>query len=102
MYHVQSVLAMLNNQYTCQQNILCYPGLTNYLEQNLFAYTDKMTPYHCDEIMFLAAGSVTITEEDGREETFVAGDCFFMPKGWSGYWKQSDDLKKFQMTVCWS
>ena len=64
------------------------------------AYTEKLSSYACDEIMIVLEGSVTVTDVNGHQEIFEDGDCFFMPQGFSGYWKQSDNFKKFHMTMC--
>jgi len=63
-------------------------------------YTEKVSDYPCDEIMFVLEGSATVTDEHGNEEIFEKGDCFFMPQGFSGHWKQSDNFRKFHMTAC--
>ena len=61
------------------------------------AYTERMTNYPKDEFMVVIEGSVTIVEEDGREKTFVKGDSFFMPSGFTGIWKQEETMKKYFM-----
>ena len=63
------------------------------------AYTEKIEDYPADEFMFVLEGSVTIIDRDGQEDTFRKGDCFFMPRGFTGYWKQNETIKKFHMTV---
>ncbi|TJV97102.1 MAG: DUF861 domain-containing protein [Mesorhizobium sp.] len=61
------------------------------------AYSEKIENYPKDEFMYVIKGSVTIVEEDGKEETFVAGESFFMPVGFSGVWKQNETMKKYFM-----
>ncbi|MER9177551.1 cupin domain-containing protein [Mesorhizobium sp. M0955] len=61
------------------------------------AYTEKIKNYPKDEFMHVIEGSVTIVEEDGREKTFVKGDSFFMPSGFTGLWKQEETMKKYFM-----
>ncbi len=57
--------------------------------------------YGCDEFCVLLEGSVTMIDDDGHEETFRAGNSFLIPKGFTGYWKQSEKKKKFFMTACY-
>ncbi len=64
------------------------------------AYAEKVVDYPCDEMSFVLEGSVTVTNEDGRQEVFEKGDCLFLPQGFNGIWKQSDNFKKFHMTLC--
>ncbi len=64
------------------------------------AYTEKVVDYPCDEMCLVLEGSVIVIDEDGHEEVFEKGDCLFMPRGFSGFWKQSDNFKKYHMTVC--
>ncbi|MER8436837.1 cupin domain-containing protein [Mesorhizobium sp. M1312] len=61
------------------------------------AYSEKIDNYPKDEFMHVIEGSVTIIHHDGREETFVAGDSFFMPSGFNGVWKQTETIKKYFM-----
>jgi uncharacterized cupin superfamily protein len=61
------------------------------------AYTEKLENYPKDEFMYVIEGSVTIVEEDGREKTFVEGESFFMPSGFTGLWKQDEPMKKYFM-----
>ena len=63
------------------------------------AYAEKVTDYPYNEIVFVVAGSMSILDEDGHEELFVAGDCFFLKKGFNGEWRQHDTVKIFHMTV---
>jgi uncharacterized cupin superfamily protein len=37
-----------------------------------------------DELMFVLDGSLVMTDESGKTETFVAGEGMVLPKGWSG------------------
>ncbi|WP_287149990.1 cupin domain-containing protein [Mesorhizobium sp.] len=61
------------------------------------AYTERLVNYPKDEFMYVIEGSVTIVEEDGREETFGQGDSFFMPAGFTGLWRQDEAIKKYFM-----
>lgn len=64
------------------------------------AYSEKVENYPCDEMCLVLEGSVTVIDEDGNEENFEKGECFFMSQGFTGIWKQTDKFKKFAMTVC--
>jgi uncharacterized cupin superfamily protein len=63
------------------------------------AYSERLEDYPYDEIVFVVEGSISIVDEDGNDERFEAGDCFFMQRGFNGYWNQLQTLKIFHMTV---
>jgi len=46
------------------------------------------------EYVLMISGSVIVTEEDGTSRSFVAGDTFVIPKGWSGIWDVQERMKK--------
>ena len=46
------------------------------------------------EYVLMISGSVIVTEEDGTSRSFVAGDTFVIPKGWSGVWDVQERMKK--------
>ena len=46
------------------------------------------------EYVLMISGSVIVTEEDGSARSFVAGDTFVIPKGWSGVWDVQERMKK--------
>ena len=64
-------------------------------------YICRLEDYGCDEFCVVLEGSVTMIDDDGHGETFPAGDSFLIPKGFTGYWKQSEKIEKFFMTVCY-
>ncbi len=64
-------------------------------------YTCRLDNYKCDEFCVVLEGSVIMIDEDGHEEIFRAGDTFLIPKGFTGYWKQTETMKKFFMTTCY-
>ena len=64
-------------------------------------YICRLENYGCDEFCVVFEGSVTMIDDDGYEETFPADDSFLIPKGFTGYWKQSEKIKKFNITVCY-
>ena len=53
-----------------------------------------------DEFCTIISGRVGIVDnESGREEVFVAGDSFFLPKGSSLTWIVYETVRKFYMTA---
>jgi uncharacterized cupin superfamily protein len=52
-----------------------------------------------DEACFVVSGSVTLTDSEGRSETFSAGDAFLLPRGFRGTWAQSDNFKKLFVAI---
>jgi uncharacterized cupin superfamily protein len=58
------------------------------------AYERKVIPFPRQELMHILKGSVTISDGQGREETFKAGETLFVPKGAPLGWKCSADVKK--------
>lgn len=63
------------------------------------AYAERVQDYPYDEIVFVVTGSVSIVDEGGKEEHFGAGDCFFLQRGFNGYWRQHETLRIIHMTV---
>lgn len=63
------------------------------------AYAEKLKDYPYNEIVFVVEGSISLFDEDGREERFEPGECFFLEKGFNGEWRQHSKLKIFHMTV---
>lgn len=58
------------------------------------AYERKVIPFPRHELMHILEGKVTISDGQGREETFKKGDTLFVPKGALLGWKCSEDVKK--------
>ena len=55
-------------------------------------------PYSVNELMTILSGSVTLTDlDDGRSETFTAGDTFFVAKGTRCTWEITETLHKFYL-----
>lgn len=54
----------------------------------------KMLPFPTHEFVRMLDGEVTITEADGTAQTFVGGDCFFVPKGTVCSWDIKTQVKK--------
>lgn len=54
--------------------------------------------YPVHEMMTILSGSVTLTStDDGRSETFTAGDTFFVAKGTRCTWEITETLRKFYL-----
>ena len=58
----------------------------------------EIPSYPVNEMMTIISGSVTITNEDGVEETFGPGEVVFASKGASMTWHITERLKKYFMT----
>ncbi len=52
-----------------------------------------------EEICFVIAGTVKVTDSSGHSETFGAGECLVLPRGFNGIWSQSHGFKKFYVVV---
>ena len=63
------------------------------------AYSERVEDYPYNEIVFVVEGSISIVDENGNDELFNLGDCFFLQRGFNGYWNQHETLKIFHMTV---
>lgn len=60
---------------------------------------EEIESYPVHEMMTVLSGSVTLTDPNGRSETFTAGDTFFVPKGAPCTWQITETLRKFYMIV---
>lgn len=61
-------------------------------------YTEFYESYSADEFMYVLEGEVTL-ETDGFSETYRKGDAFFVPKGFRGYWRQTEPMLKYYVIV---
>lgn len=59
------------------------------------AFETAATPFPRNELMHLLEGSVTLTDGDGAEHHFKAGDTAYVPKGAVRGWKSTKDVRKF-------
>jgi len=59
------------------------------------AFESEMLPFPCYEFVQLLEGEITITEQDGTVNVFVAGDVFLVPEGTVCSWKTTGYVKKF-------
>ncbi len=53
--------------------------------------------YPVNEMMTVIEGSVTVTDDTGKAETYAKGDTFFIPKGTQCTWEITSALRKFYM-----
>ena len=58
---------------------------------------EEIESYPVHEMMTVISGSVTLTDADGKAETFTAGDSFFVAKGTKCTWHITESLRKFYM-----
>ena len=58
---------------------------------------EEIDSYPVHEMMTVLSGSVTLTDPDGRQETFTRGDTFFVAKGAPCVWEITETLRKFYM-----
>ena len=47
-----------------------------------------------DEFCYIIKGTVTITDDDGNAETFTAGQCYVVPKGFPHIWHNTETVRK--------
>lgn len=57
--------------------------------------TTQNDSYPVDEFGLILSGTVVITDEAGRAETFKAGDCFVIPKGSKFTWHMPETTRKY-------
>ena len=58
---------------------------------------EEIESYPVHEMMTVISGSVTLTNADGKPETFTSGDMFFVAKGTKCTWHITEKLRKFYM-----
>lgn len=61
-------------------------------------YTEFYESYPCTEFMYVIEGSVTLENED-FSETYSKGEAFLVPKGFRGYWKQTEPMLKYYVMI---
>ncbi|MFN5998106.1 MAG: cupin domain-containing protein [Paracoccaceae bacterium] len=61
-------------------------------------YTEFYDSYAADEFMVVLDGEVTL-EAEGFSETYRKGDAFFVPKGFKGYWRQTQPMLKYYVII---
>ncbi|MEO1191348.1 MAG: cupin domain-containing protein [Pseudomonadota bacterium] len=63
------------------------------------AFASQPQPYGVHEFVQLIEGAVTITELNGEEQQFQAGDVFFIPKGTHCGWRAEGPVRKYYVAV---
>jgi uncharacterized cupin superfamily protein len=59
----------------------------------------KLLDYPFTEYVLMISGHLVITNDDGSELDFRAGDTFVMPKGWTGIWDIREHMKKQMVQI---
>jgi uncharacterized cupin superfamily protein len=59
------------------------------------AFETEMQPFPRNEFVYLQSGSLVITEQEGEEQEFQAGDAFFVPQGVLCSWRATGDVRTF-------
>ena len=47
-----------------------------------------------NEFIYLLSGSLTVTPDGGKPQTFGAGDSAMFPRGWRGTWDLHETVRK--------
>lgn len=61
-------------------------------------YTEFYDSYAADEFMYVLEGEVTL-EAEGFSDTYRKGDAFFVPKGFRGFWRQTEPMLKYYVII---
>ena len=59
----------------------------------------RLIDYPFTEYVLMISGRLVITNDDGTEQEFKAGDTFVMPKGWTGIWDIRERMKKQMVQI---
>lgn len=59
--------------------------------------SEEIESYPVNEMMTVISGSVTLTDDNGKSETYTSGDTFFLTKGAKISWQITEKLRKFYM-----
>ena len=59
------------------------------------AFKTEMQPFPRNEFVYLQSGSLIITEQEGDEQEFKAGDAFFVPQGALCSWRATGNVCTF-------
>lgn len=54
--------------------------------ESMPAVIDVSSPFPYDEFVLVLEGEVTLTDLEGKAQTYRVGDSFTVPKGWKGTW----------------
>ena len=55
---------------------------------------DRIAEFPVDEFCVILEGVVELIDEAGHAERFVAGDAFFVPRGFRGWWHTLEPVRK--------
>ncbi len=55
---------------------------------------DIPEPYPVDELMYVLSGRIVLTDAQGHQEEYVAGEGVVLPKGWSGTFEVPEGARK--------
>lgn len=58
-------------------------------------YAEAFNDYPGDEFCQVLSGKVTLTDAAGNATTFVAGDSYFVPKGFKGTFRVVETMRKY-------
>jgi len=58
-------------------------------------FSRPVSPFNRHELMHFLEGSVTLTDGEGREHTYHAGDTIFVPKGAMIGWRSDEYVRKY-------
>lgn len=81
---------------TCREAI-GFTDLTGQLTAGVWSatpYRRKAVPFPRHEMMHVLAGTVTLSDGTGGEETFASGDTCFVPKGTVVGWSSATEVRK--------
>lgn len=81
-----------------QHNYTYYTDPSNQFSCGLWDSTPfeaPAEPFPRSELMILLEGSVTLTDKDGNDYFFKAGDTAYVPKGAVRGWKSTEYVRKF-------
>jgi hypothetical protein len=51
-------------------------------------------PFPHDEFITILSGNLLLTDTDGVERKYAAGDSLMVPKGFTGFWHQSENFRE--------
>ncbi len=60
---------------------------------------EEIDAYPVHEMVSVISGKLTVTNSEGKAETFTAGDTFYIAKGAKCIWHIEETLRKFYMIV---
>ena len=84
-------LPIYNNaiEHECNGKVIESLGIWGATDGVIYHYADK------DELCILSSGTVKITNQDGEEMTFSAGQGFIIKSGFNGTWESIGNVRKW-------